>query len=400
MYNATSCMIILGGSHIHCLSAAGVGANYSVVVAVDGAVSVSSTSLLSYGPPVISGVDGSGAVDGSGIGGFNIRLTGSNFGAASTNASILAWSSPASFKHLRFTAVGCHVVIDHTVIECVTAPGAGTALTWTLTVEGIPNMVPLSSYAPPRIRSVEFAEKGVSSAATTGGTKIRLKGENFGPILELLSVVVQSSSVATPRAAERCIFVVSGLELVCELPAGTGAVVGVAMTVIDQSGSFQLPRDQWLLYSPPVITRVTPSYISTDVAGTVFTVTGSGFGMDSGSVRLWLTSSWTCNDTHMENEVRLSSSSVVVRSDGELSFVISDVSGQAVVVSYWQLVINVSGLSPIMRLSPLARITTLEPIILAVMIESEAAGVITLLISGSNFGQGSPPFGNQVGTQK
>ena len=71
-----SCSIVTPGSAIRCVSAPGVGANYTSVVTVDGGASNVSTAKLSYAPPIINSVEGPGAVHGPAAGGVYIYLNG------------------------------------------------------------------------------------------------------------------------------------------------------------------------------------------------------------------------------------------------------------------------------------------------------------------------------------
>ena len=60
-YTASACVVLVGGVQISCTSVPGVGANYSVTVTVDGFASNASVDVVSYGPPIISSVEGTGA---------------------------------------------------------------------------------------------------------------------------------------------------------------------------------------------------------------------------------------------------------------------------------------------------------------------------------------------------
>ena len=59
------------------------------------------------------------------------------------------------------------------------------------------------------------------------------------------------------------------------LPAGTGVLATVQLTVLGQSGAV---RTQGLAYQRPRISSISPTSWGTDVTGTIFTLLGSGFG--------------------------------------------------------------------------------------------------------------------------
>jgi hypothetical protein len=96
---------------------AGIGANYTVVVTVDGGMSSASTDALSYAPPVINSLGGPGATGADTAGGDAILLFGSNFGPVDSGAVVQAWSSPAANGSLVFPGVNCTVVEAHVAIR-------------------------------------------------------------------------------------------------------------------------------------------------------------------------------------------------------------------------------------------------------------------------------------------
>ncbi len=96
---------------------AGIGANYTVTVAVDGGVSNASTDALSYAQPVINSLGGPGATGADTAGGEFIFLNGSNFGPLGSGAVVQAWSSPAINISLVFPGVNCTVVEAHVAIR-------------------------------------------------------------------------------------------------------------------------------------------------------------------------------------------------------------------------------------------------------------------------------------------
>ena len=370
----------------------GIGANYSVIVVVDEGASNGSAAMLSYGAPVISRIDGDGAANAPGRGGSIVRLIGSNFGATDSNASITAWASPTSNATMQFFGNNCTITISHVEIECTTAPGVGASLTWALVVEGVSNAVPLSSYAAPVVEAVSFADTGVSQAATTGGTRMRIIGRNFGPIQTVISVTVaigsadeSAASQPTERPATNCILVRADEEVVCELPAGTGVVVAVTITVLGQSGRGTLTGDRILPYAPPAVTSITPAALPTQPAGTAVSVFGSGFGTDASVISAQLDGNATCNGTGVAVVVNVTF--VVVRSDGELTFNFPSSMSPIAIVPLWNLRLSVSGQAP-RQYGDVVEIKTQAPVISVMTVKSVVGSVITVIITGSNFGPG------------
>ncbi len=76
-------------------------------------------------------------------------LLGSNFGAVGAAVTVRAWAVPTALppgEDLSFEATGCTVVEAHVTVNCTTAPGIGSALSWRVYVDGLLSTVPLSSY--------------------------------------------------------------------------------------------------------------------------------------------------------------------------------------------------------------------------------------------------------------
>jgi hypothetical protein len=87
------CTLPSPGHVIQCTTVAGVGANYTFVVEVEGGGSAPSVDRLLYSPPIINSVDGPGAVNGPAAGGAVVYLHGVCVGVHSPQAQ--HFSSPA-----------------------------------------------------------------------------------------------------------------------------------------------------------------------------------------------------------------------------------------------------------------------------------------------------------------
>ena len=79
-------------------------------------------------------------------------------------------------------AVNCSVTVDHTLIECFTAEGAGTLLHWRLIIAGQQSSAPTTSYEPPSVAHVLPVTPGLDLLAfrSSGGDVVALVGSNFG----------------------------------------------------------------------------------------------------------------------------------------------------------------------------------------------------------------------------
>jgi hypothetical protein len=184
---------------------------------------------------------------------------------------------------------------------------------------------------------VAFALQDVATAATAGGTLVRVTGSNFGARTDRTVV-----SVTTPAGvldAPFCTIVVRDTVLECALPRGTGPMSRVSVTVLGQTGHLEV---QELAYSGPSVTRVTPSTWPTDVASITVTVQGSGFGSPAQSGRVSVVATGVggaCGGGGPS--ITLTATSVTVVSDTELSFVMRTVVPH--VVPRWVLSVVVAG---------------------------------------------------------
>jgi hypothetical protein len=298
---------------------------------------------------------------------------------------IVAWASPTSVSSLAFRASNCSVVADHVTIRCEAGPAAGSALVWRVEVEGLSNAVPQSSVAAPAVTAAEFMPEAgavVPHASTLGGTWLRVLGVNFGPVVSenRVHVVTPAGVLAT----ENCSMPVSDAELVCRLPAGTGAITAVTVTALDQSASLATTG---LAYAPPLIGTVVPGVLGTDTTSTPVTVKGSGFGTTTQSSQVSVTLRGLlppgCG-SGANGTLVITATSVTVRSDSELVF---NLPPSPHVVATWLLDVVVSGQAA------RATVTTRPPSRPVLTFESLAPNGTHyfLVVTGTQFGstQGS-----------
>lgn len=155
-------------------------------------------------------------------GGQRVFIEGSNFGPAGsayldsvtcvhpTHKSganpthLVPCCTPArSYKSVlagpEMEAVNCSVTIDHSLIECLTAEGAGTLLHWRLIIAGQQSSAPTTSYEAPSITHVWPVTPGLDLASfrSSGGDVVALDGHNLGDKDECVG------RVTTPRLPPR-----------------------------------------------------------------------------------------------------------------------------------------------------------------------------------------------------
>ena len=265
-----------------------------------GHVCAHALQIISYSNPTVSDVRGSGTQSPT-AGNSSVQILGTNFGAVGTAKTVLAWASPSNTQ-LTFAAHDCRVVQDHILINCSTASGVGTALSWQVYVDGLNSTTPLTSYLPPTVTAVSLSS---ATASTLGGTVVIVDGDNFGQWSQLVSVDVHigTAAAATVNAAgvatlqspnllasakvlptTSCNLTVLHRQLQCFLPAGVGILTAVSVSVLGQSTVFTTTN---LTYALPVVTTVSPqSWSPSSSTGTSATLTGSGFGSSSSDVKV------------------------------------------------------------------------------------------------------------------
>jgi hypothetical protein len=372
-----TCTVVAAGTALRCPSQPGVGANYSVSVAVGGGVGDASASRLSYAPPVINSLGGEGAAGGRTAGGAFIFLRGANFGPANGTA-VTAWASPVADDTLVFPGLDCAVVEAHVTIRCTVAPGIGAALSWRVVVEGQANSMPLASYAAPVLHAVEFAEAGVTVADTQGGTRVLIRGDNFGSDVRYAAVTVTTPAGATPVPG--CALTTNHTALTCPLPAGVGVLSLVTVTVLGQAAAL---APVGLAYTSPAIAGVVPGAWPTDLAGAVVSLTGSGFGTPAlGRLVTVSVTGVACGGVL---SVSPPVQDVTVRSDTQLSF--SFPYGPSHVVATWAVSVSVAGQAVA---AGAWNVTTRAPAVSSLTLDRPFNGShYFLALTGSDFGPGA-----------
>ena len=157
-YTATECNV-LSHTKIQCLTAPGTGAGHSWKVSIAGQMSPILNADTNYRPPSISRFTNNGAEDANTEGGQLVTIHGTNFGPIGGIDQV----SVEAFYGLQinnveetFTASNCFVSVSHTEVQCITAEGAGSGLTWTLQIDDQESETATTSYAEPVITAVSI----------------------------------------------------------------------------------------------------------------------------------------------------------------------------------------------------------------------------------------------------
>jgi hypothetical protein len=219
-FTAAGCIVTVAGSVMQCLLGQGTGAGLAWRVAVGGQLSPPSAQATAYLPPVVFYFEGGGAHLGVTPGGQGVTIFGTNFGPSGSPLRATYGVNVTGEK--EFEAQGCAVTSAHTQITCLTAPGAGATLSWTVTVDGQDSVVAFTDYAPPSVEALEGP--GARDADPNGGQLVTLRGANFGAAQWLQGV--SYGPTGYEYAALNCSVAAPHTTLVCFTAPGCGARVG------------------------------------------------------------------------------------------------------------------------------------------------------------------------------
>lgn len=191
---------------IQCVTSPGIGTDLELMLNMANQFSSPYSRAISYGPPIISSFDGPGANGADTRGGQNVTIYGKNFynnitavavyyslqldPTASTGLPVGALVVPPAATPtgaIRLNPTSCSFLTPHSAITCMTSPGAGANLKWTMTVAGQASRDPFTFYASPLIMNVTDRLPGdpnaafVNGADPAGGTTAFITGSFFGP---------------------------------------------------------------------------------------------------------------------------------------------------------------------------------------------------------------------------
>jgi hypothetical protein len=289
-YEGVSC-VVADDAHLSCLAAEGSGANYSWVLSIAGQPAEGMAGLppQSYAQPMVYAFYGDGAADADSRGGQVVVVRGGNFGAtwANVTASALYTWTPAAGASaagvgagsaartpVNYTAALCNVTVPHVELTCLTAPGVGKGLMWTVAVDGLVSSVATTSYGRPFVGNVTLGTTGMPVTDGRAGQLVTLTGVNFGADLGLVDYVRYGPYTASNLT----------LHSHTELSFLLGPGIGSWPVTVSVAGQVSDPSAQQLAYARPAVRSVLPRRVATDVPwGTEVVVTGTSFGLDDPS---------------------------------------------------------------------------------------------------------------------
>jgi hypothetical protein len=320
----TDCKVTSENTEITCISGEGTGVDHWWVVKVEGQESIPIKGNTSYAPPVVEEYSGPGSKNADTAGGQVIHLTGRGFGSKIRNAisrvqygqivdgemmlnftahgllvkdcsrveydpetgkevygkwCYLRQTSNESLRMVNGTVVrSCKVTVDHTQIECLTAPGVGQSQQWKVSIDDQWSSIRTTKYRAPEVYEIETYTKHcegqnedgsdvcpkVSPAAakdlhTDGGEEVVVIGDNFGPSDEYklnhsqsIEVVVEYGPTGTEYVCEN-VRVLSHTRIACVTQPGIGAKMRWRVFVHDQNSTLST---WWVEYARPEIRKI------------------------------------------------------------------------------------------------------------------------------------------------
>jgi len=254
-FNATGCAVIVTDSLIQCQIGAGTGRGLVWTVSVGGQVAVMNTSdTSSFQAPVLASFSGPG-IRGLTSGSQVVNISGSNFGPISTPPSLISafYSPPAKVfsaaaaspangsSRVVFAARGCHVAIAHTLLTCLTAPGAGWGLEWSVVIDAQNSTPATTAYEPPILTAINCTTcpgpSPSSSLSPSGGDTVVLTGVNFGDAGTRFLDSVTYGPRGSGFQGRNCTVSSQHTEIMCFTSPGSGGGHSWRVTVAGQSNT-------------------------------------------------------------------------------------------------------------------------------------------------------------------
>ena len=259
-YEAADCMVEASHIRVRCLTVPGVGENQSWTLNVGNQASNRLVGVSNYHPPVVATYSRMNLSEIGGVddlqtpGGEVLILHGRHFGPPGTKVDEAVYGT----DNFTLTAIECDVV-DHTQMNCITAPGAGSQHFWTVRIGGQESDIATTSYEPPKILNFE----GVNGSdpqllSSMGGERVDIVGENFGPpgtsesLLESISYGPNANTY-TPSECR----VLSHDRIRCKTVEGHGQVHQWVVIVAGQQSRFSEAKTS---YAPPKLHQLTPNH--------------------------------------------------------------------------------------------------------------------------------------------
>lgn len=276
-YTALSCSFVSQHFELSCKTVEGVGKSLKVVVQVGDLTSaVYSGGDFSYRAPILTTVTGPGSNQGSTEGGDIIYLRGSQFGPVSLNPDMIVVKYGKLSEPNRYTANDCKVTTKSTRIECVTVPGTGVGLAWSVVIADQDSGVldAQTSYGAPIV--TDYSGEGSLEALTVGNETIYIAGKNFGATISAVERVSYSSDNGTLFVTTHtCVMYEPHVKIKCQTVPGAGSSLSWSVKVDGQNSVSPTTS-----YSVPSISTISGgNVLNGSVYGReVFRIFGANFG--------------------------------------------------------------------------------------------------------------------------
>ena len=292
-----SCNVTVPHVEMRCKTTPGVGYAQRWNLTVGEQEGPRSLVYTSYTPALVSAVSPASLIS-PGMrtsGGDVITISGMNFGpvtnihlapnvvsAVYQAAAWRGWTS-AELAGKALAARRCNVTVNHTEMQCYSAPGVGHHQLWKLSVGAQPSTSltnPFTSYRAPAIDWIDVR----GALNTSGGEEVTLVGTDFGPLrgdnriaanYSNSNLVVTSPFAGSNFRARHCNVTVAHVRVICESVEGVGFDQAWSITVGHQAHN----SPQTTSYEAPHILQTTPSVAAfTTQGGESMTLTGRNFG--------------------------------------------------------------------------------------------------------------------------
>ena len=260
-FGAINCKFDKPHVRLRCETVPGVGKDHSWEISVGSQASNRLDNVSNYHPPMIGTFRRSffapinADIDSFlTIGGETIIVGGRYFGPPGTVPDMAKYGNGTE----TFDVDDCEALDDQN-LECLTAPGAGIHLSWTVVIAGQKATTTTTGYAAPEV----FGFEGVDGSdplrlSTFGGEKIDILGENFGPSEQEGSLLdkVTYGPYGDESHASNC-SVLSHFRIRCTTVSGFGTGHRWIVTVASQSSS---TSKNFTAYAAPSIALLSPNH--------------------------------------------------------------------------------------------------------------------------------------------
>jgi hypothetical protein len=269
----TGCQLAVSHTSVTCTVGANVGTSFTPTLSVAGYVNITSIGLtFAFDAPNISELQLTSTNPGTmaTAGGDRFTLTGTSFGPTTTPVTA-AYASTASPQN-NYSPT-CNVTVAHTQITCVTLPGVGANLVFSMFVGGqLAVAAQTLSYTAPAISQIATTTVRLN----TRGGNLTISGTNLGAPNPKLGTSVSCATI-DQFASVAYSFVcttISSSSIVCSYPPGVGSLLTCNITIGGQTAP---PFASGLSYAKPIISDIQGGPFRT-FGGENATIIVSGFG--------------------------------------------------------------------------------------------------------------------------